>query len=83
MSIDQAIEILRETLFLALYLSGPILVVGLLIGLLISILQTVTQIQEQTLTFVPKIVGMALVVIVIAPWMGVRLLEFAERMFRP
>ena len=83
MSVEHAIEILRETFLLALYISGPILIAGLLIGLLVSILQTVTQIQEQTLTFVPKIVGMTLVVILIAPWIGIRMLEFAERMFRP
>ena len=83
MSVDHAIEILRETFLLALYISGPILAAGLLIGLLVSIFQTVTQIQEQTLTFVPKIVGMTLVVILIAPWIGIRMLEFAERMFRP
>ena len=83
MTPEQAIEIVRETMFLALYISGPILGVGLIIGLGVSILQTVTQVQEQTLTFVPKIVGMALVVIVTAPWVGIRLMEFAERMFRP
>lgn len=83
MPFDQAIDILREALTVALYISGPILVVGLLIGLAVSIFQAVTQIQEQTLTFVPKIVGMVLTVIIIVPWIGVMLMEFSVKMFAP
>ena len=83
MPFDQAIDILREALLVALYISGPILVVGLVIGLSVSIFQAVTQIQEQTLTFVPKIVGMVVTVIIIVPWIGVMLMEFSARMFAP
>lgn len=83
MPFDQAIDILREALTVALYISGPILVVGLLIGLAVSIFQAVTQIQEQTLTFVPKIVGMVVTVIIIVPWIGVMLMEFSVKMFAP
>jgi len=83
MSFDQAMSVLREAMFVTLMISGPILAVGLLIGLLVSLFQAVTQIQEQTLTFVPKIVGMALTVIVIAPWLGIKIVEFSERMFNP
>ena len=81
MNIDQAIDILRETLTIALFIIAPILGAGLVIGLSVSIFQAVTQIQEQTLTFVPKIFGMAVTVIIIAPWIGLRLSEFAVRMF--
>lgn len=83
MPFDQAIDILREALTVALYISGPILVVGLVIGLSVSIFQAVTQIQEQTLTFVPKIVGMVVTVIIIVPWIGVMLMEFSVKMFAP
>jgi flagellar biosynthetic protein FliQ len=83
MNMDQAVDVVREALFMALSLSAPILAIGLCIGLLVSIIQAVTQIQEQTLSFVPKIVGMVMVAIVIAPWVGARLMEFAQRMFAP
>ncbi len=83
MTFDQAITVVRDALTVALMVSAPILAVGLLIGLTVSIFQAVTQIQEQTLSFVPKIVAMAITAIAIVPWVGTRLLEFAERMFNP
>ena len=83
MNMDQAVDVVREALFMALSLSAPILAIGLCIGLLVSIIQAVTQIQEQTLSFVPKIVGMVMVAILIAPWVGARLIEFTQRMFAP
>ena len=64
-----------------LLLSAPVLAAALVIGLLVSIVQAVTQIQEQTLSFVPKIVGMALVAILVAPWVTIKIIDFAQRMF--
>ncbi|MDH7497870.1 MAG: flagellar biosynthesis protein FliQ [Syntrophomonadaceae bacterium] len=66
---DAALAIARETMYTILLLSAPILGGSLLIGLLVSILQATTQIQEQTLTFVPKIVVVLLVVVIFGPWM--------------
>ncbi|MDH3582978.1 MAG: flagellar biosynthesis protein FliQ [Phycisphaerae bacterium] len=83
MNVDQAVDVIREALMVALFISGPILGVGLVVGLVVSLFQAVTQIQEQTLSFVPKIVGMALTVMLLVPWIGSRLMEFTERMFRP
>lgn len=83
MSPDSAIDIVREALILTLMVSGPILMVGLVIGLLVSVLQAVTQVQEQTLSFVPKIIGMALAAVVLVPWMGVKLMDFTVRMLGP
>jgi flagellar biosynthesis protein FliQ len=80
MNLDQATELLRQTLLLALFISAPMLGVGLLTGITISIIQAVTQIQEQTLTFVPKITAMICAAIVLMPWIGTRLLEFATVM---
>ena len=71
----------REALMMALVLSAPVLGAGLLVGLVISLLQAVTQVQEQTLAFVPKIVAMILVAILLLGWMGSQLSEFAIRMF--
>lgn len=81
MTMDQAIDLIREALIVTLIISAPILAVGLIIGLVISIVQAVTQIQEQTLSFVPKIVGMAAALILLVPWIGQKLIEFSLHMF--
>ncbi len=58
MSLDDATELVRQTLLLALIVSAPMLVIGLVVGVIVSLLQAITQIQEQSLSFVPKIVAM-------------------------
>lgn len=80
---DQLIDVTRQTLVVMLMLSAPVLLAGLTIGLVISILQAVTQIQEQTLSFVPKIIGMVLIAIVAMPWLISKLLTFSAEMFGP
>ncbi len=81
MTLDQAIQVVRESLTVMLVLSGPILVAGLVIGMVVSVLQAVTQVQEQTLSFVPKIIGMAIVAILVVPWVATQMIAFAQRMF--
>ena len=81
MTIDQAVDVVRESLTLMLLLSSPILIAALMIGLTISVFQAVTQIQEQTLTFVPKIIGMGIVAIFVTPWAAMMIAEFSKRMF--
>ena len=81
MTPDQAVDVVRESLMTALVVAAPILGIGLVIGLAVSIFQAVTQIQEQTLSFVPKIVAMAIVAMVIVPWAYVKIAELAVRMF--
>ena len=78
---SESLGFVREALMLSLVLSAPVLGAGLLVGLVISLLQAVTQVQEQTLAFVPKIVAMILVAILLLGWMGSLLSEFAARMF--
>ena len=63
------LTVIQDILILTLQLSAPILVVAVAVGLIISIFQSVTQIQEQTLTFVPKIIACVLVLILTLPWM--------------
>lgn len=75
------IELIRETLIITLKISAPILAAGIVVGLIISLVQSVTSIQEQTLTFVPKIVAMMVVAILLIPWIVARLLEFSAEMF--
>jgi len=63
------IDLLQQTIFLIVCLSGPILLVALTVGICISLIQSVTQIQESTLTFVPKILAGFATLIVLSPWM--------------
>ena len=81
MTVEQSIDLVREALWLTLLVSVPILGASLVIGLVVSVLQAVTQIQEQTLSFVPKIVGMAVMTVIAAPWLFTKLLDFSQRMF--
>ena len=76
-----ALDNVRSALMMALEISTPILVAGLLVGLAVSIMQAVTQIQEQTLSFVPKIAVMILVAVLLIGWITVRMVEFSQQMF--
>ena len=80
---DQLIDVTRQTLTVMLMLSIPVLIAGLVIGLVISLMMAVTQIQEQTLTFVPKIIAMVIVAIIAMPWMMTKLMAFSAQMFGP
>jgi len=80
---EMALDLGRRVLLMALMISLPLLSVGLIIGVTVSILQAVTQIQEMTLTFVPKIVAMVIAAIFFMPWIMTRMLTFAREMFSP
>ena len=80
-SLDSATDLVRHTLVLALIVSTPMLAIGLIVGIVVSLLQAITQIQEQTLSFVPKILAMIASAILLFPWMSQHLLEYASRMF--
>ena len=77
---DNIVDLVREMLLITLKIAAPILLAGVVVGLIISIFQAITSIQEQTLTFVPKIVAMLLVAVVLIPWIAVRLMEFTVQM---
>ena len=81
MTLDHATELLRHALVLTLLVAAPVLAVGLIVGFVISLLQAVTQVQEQTLTFIPKIVAMFLCAIVLLPWIGQHVVEYARLVF--
>lgn len=81
LTIDQAIDLLKNAMMVTLVIIGPILLIGMVVGLVISLVQAVTQIQEQTLTFVPKIFCMGLAVMIVMPWMFERLLEYTRQLF--
>ena len=69
MSQDSVVSLIVEMMGVTMKVALPMLLVGLVVGLVISVLQAVTQIQEQTLSFIPKIVGTAVVIVVAGPWM--------------
>ncbi len=81
MTPDSALDLFRHALLTALLLAAPMLGVGLVIGLLISIFQAVTSIQEMTLTFIPKMVGVILAIIIALPWMLSTMMTYATSLF--
>jgi len=76
------VDLARNAIMLALLISGPMLVVALLVGLTISIVQAVTQIQEQTLAFVPKLVAVSGVFLLALPWILQLLVKYTTELFR-
>jgi flagellar biosynthetic protein FliQ len=80
MSPDLVMEIAKDAIEITLYLSLPILGVGLIVGLLVSLFQAVTQIQEATLTFVPKIVATLISLLFLLPWMMNKMMSYTEQM---
>jgi flagellar biosynthetic protein FliQ len=74
---DDALELMRQLLWNSLVVTAPVLAAALAIGLLVSVLQVATQLQETTLSSVPKLMGAALVLIAVGPWMIHRITQFA------
>lgn len=81
MTVEGVAEIAGRALMLIIKVSLPVLLVSLCIGLLVSIFQTVTSIQEQTLTFVPKIIGIFVTLILLGPWMMNSMVEFMTQLW--
>ena len=81
MTVDDVSIITQEALFLIIKVAAPVLIVSLAVGLLISIFQTVTSIQEQTLTFVPKILSIFLAILVVGHWMLISMIEYMVRLW--
>ncbi len=81
MSLDDVVAIGQRAMIVTLLASAPMLVAGMVVGLAISLLQSVTQIQEITLTFVPKIVVVLLAFIIFLPWMSETVLVFVRDLF--
>lgn len=75
---DAVLDIAREAIFNIIIVSAPLLVVSLIVGLIISIFQTVTSIQEQTLTFVPKILAVFITLMLAGSWMMNTMIEFVQ-----
>jgi flagellar biosynthetic protein FliQ len=78
---DVVINLSMQAMQLAFKIAMPLLLVGLAVGLIVSIFQAVTQIQEQTLTFIPKIVAMGLVLVVAGPWMLSEVITYTQQLY--
>ena len=81
MSPETVLDIGREALWLAVLLAGPLLGAALAVGLFIGVIQAATQIQEMTLSFIPKLLALVIVLFVVGPWMLRTLVTFSERLF--
>ena len=81
MTDNEVMHVAVQAMILGAKIAGPILLVSLVIGFLISLLQSVTQVQEMTLTFVPKVVAIAIVLMLIGNWMMGEMVTFTRQLF--
>jgi flagellar biosynthetic protein FliQ len=78
---DTVVSLATQAMTLAIEVAGPMMLVGLAIGLVVSIFQAVTSIQEQSLSFIPKIVGLAAVIVILGPWMLDQLVNYTQNLY--
>jgi flagellar biosynthetic protein FliQ len=81
MTVEYVLALGREAISMTLLIAAPMLILGLLVGVTISILQAVTQIQEMTLTFVPKIIAVAAALLIFLPWIITRIVTFTAQLY--
>jgi flagellar biosynthesis protein FliQ len=81
MNQDTVVNLASQAMSLALKVAGPILLVALVVGLVVSIFQAVTQIQEQSLSLIPKIAGVAVVIVLLGPWMLGQLVAYTTALY--
>ncbi|MBL9000333.1 MAG: flagellar biosynthetic protein FliQ [Phycisphaerae bacterium] len=79
---ETTLDLVREALLMTLKIGGPVLLAGMAVGLVISLLQSITSIQDQTLSTVPKIVVMVTVAAIVLPWIATRLIDYATQLLR-
>lgn len=81
MTPDSVVTLIRQAIEMAMIAAGPLLLASLLTGLLVSIFQAATQINEMTLTFIPKLIVMFVVLVLLGPWMLEMMVEFMQRLY--
>jgi flagellar biosynthesis protein FliQ len=81
MNQDTVVSLATQAMTLAVEIAGPMMLVGLVIGLVVSIFQAVTSIQEQSLSFIPKIIGLAALIVILGPWMLGQLVNYAQNLY--
>ena len=82
MSPNEAIDLVRDAILMSLIVGAPLLVIGMLVGLTIGLLQALTQIQDQTVSTVPKLVAMTIAIIISLPWLTDRMLDYTRNVLR-
>lgn len=82
MTVDELTRLIAESLYLALLISAPALVAALVVGAIVSVLSAATQVQEQSLSFVPKLAIVALVLVMFGGWMAGELIGFTDTLWR-
>jgi flagellar biosynthesis protein FliQ len=78
---QDAIDLAREAVMITLWISAPVLIVGMAVGLLVGLIQALTQIQEQTVAFVPKLFAMILVLSLMLPWLISQMVDYTHELF--
>jgi flagellar biosynthesis protein FliQ len=78
---DTVVSLATNAMTVAIKVAGPMLLVGLAIGLIVSIFQAVTSIQEQSLSFIPKIIGLGVIIVLLGPWMLDSLVNYAQNLY--
>ena len=81
MNQDTVVSLATQAMKLAIEVGGPMMLVGLVVGLVVSIFQAVTSIQEQSLSFIPKIVALAAILVILGPWMLDQLVSYAQNLY--
>ncbi|MBO9714816.1 MAG: flagellar biosynthesis protein FliQ [Sphingomonas sp.] len=81
MEADRALNLLNDMLWSCVVVAGPVLAVTLIVGTVVSVLQVATQLQEMTLSYVPKLLATAVVLILLGPWMIARITDFARGLY--
>jgi flagellar biosynthetic protein FliQ len=82
MAAQDAIDLVRNAIVMSLILGAPVLMIGMLVGLFIGLIQALTQIQDQTVSTVPKLLAMTIAIIVALPWMTDQLLDYSRNLIR-
>jgi flagellar biosynthetic protein FliQ len=82
MTPNEAIDLVRDAILMSLIVGAPLLIIGMLVGLAIGLIQALTQIQDQTVSTVPKLVAMTIAIIVCLPWLTDRMIEYSRDLYR-
>lgn len=82
MNVDQAVELCRAAVMLTLVIGTPVMVVAAAVGLVISLFQALTQIQDQTISFVPKIIAMILALLFLLPWIMTQMMDYSTTLYQ-
>lgn len=82
MTPSEAIDLVRDAILMSLIVGAPLLAIGMLVGLAIGLIQALTQIQDQTVSTVPKLVAMTIAIIICLPWLADRMIDYSKDLYR-